>query len=146
MLSRSYDGCTDLWVGRDVGHGRPVPMAVRCIFEGLPGEYYAFVDTGADFSIMPLGMAEALGIPSAGNAEDTYNTRCGVLKGSHVRHQVCLQAREGESLELDAEWFVSRDWPYQAVIGWYGFLESIRFGCDPGVQPEDEPEFLYALP
>ena len=50
-------------------------------------------------------------------------------------------ADEGESCEVDATLFVSRDWVYGNFVGYSGFLERIRFAVDPGAN-----DFYFGLP
>jgi hypothetical protein len=42
-----------------------------------------------------------------------------------------ILADDGESLEVQATVFVSRDWPAGTFLGYSGFLERIRFAVDP---------------
>ncbi|MFB3880034.1 MAG: hypothetical protein ACE149_02170 [Armatimonadota bacterium] len=146
MLTRDYDGCTNLLVATDLWQGRLATAAVCCVFDGVSGEWHALVDTAACWSIMPGDLARQLSIDIAGRCDTPLETRFGRLDGSLVRHPVHLRAREGEPLSLEPTWWVSDEWPCGPVIGWYGFLESIRFGFDPGTQASDEPEFLYTSP
>jgi hypothetical protein len=39
---------------------------------------------------------------------------------------------EGESCEVDATLFASREWVYGNFVGYSGLLERIRFAVDPG--------------
>jgi len=59
-------------------------------------------------------------------------TRFGRLTGNLLRFRTFLVASEGESVEIEATWFVCTDWPGPMVLGWRGCLERIRFGFDPG--------------
>jgi hypothetical protein len=43
-----------------------------------------------------------------------------------------IVADEGESCEVEATLFVSRDWAYGNFVGYSGLLERIRFAVDPG--------------
>jgi hypothetical protein len=145
MLARAYEGSTELFVGSHVWHDSlQVPMAVRCVFEGAGDEWYGFVDTGSEFCIMPYALARSLGVDTEGGPDVPLSTRHGVMHGVVQELTVRLEAREGEALEVDAKWWISAQWEYGPVIGWHGFLESIRFACNPGLAPGDSSEFLYA--
>ena len=48
-----------------------------------------------------------------------------------MRAPVSLVADEGESLDLDATFFVSADWRHGTFLGYSGLLEWIRFVIDP---------------
>ena len=54
-----------------------------------------------------------------------------MLAGSLERIPLTLTASDGDSLTIDATWFVSEEWPGPTVIGWRGALERIRFAIDP---------------
>lgn len=146
MLTRDYDGCTNLLVATSVWQGGFATAAICCVFDGLDGEWHALVDTAAHWSIMPPDVARQLNINTAGKPDAPLDTRFGRLYGVLVRHSVHLRPREGGPLNLEPTWWISDDWRCGPVIGWHCFLESIRFGCDPGAQGEDEPEFLYTSP
>ena len=51
------------------------------------------------------------------------------------RIPVRFAAEEGNSLEVEATWFLSEDWIGPPVIGWKGCLERIRFALDPAEEP-----------
>jgi hypothetical protein len=42
-----------------------------------------------------------------------------------------LVSHEGDSIEIEATVFVSREWPSGNFIGYAGLLERIRFAIDP---------------
>jgi hypothetical protein len=138
----AYDGYTSLLFGNAWG-GCP---SITCTFDGLPMEWTALLDTAAWFSIMSVAAARALHIDLEGEPDTELDTRDGRLAGVLVRHRVSLPARGGRPLEIEAQWFVSREWRRGAVIGWYGFLETITFGCEAGTADDDEPKFLYSCP
>ena len=55
----------------------------------------------------------------------------GNFRGKLVRVSVSLVADAGESLNLDATFFVSSEWAHATFLGYSGLLERIRFAIDP---------------
>lgn len=68
--------------------------------------------------------------PSRGRPRWTA-TRHGVLSGRLVRRALWLLAEEGQSLEVEATFWVSPSWRFGHFLGYAGFLQSIRFALDP---------------
>ncbi len=95
----------------------------------LPGEFVAQLDTGAAWSILSREVAEAAEV-AFGLPDLTIATRLGDIRGHHVRLPMALRAEEGNDLELEATFFVSRDWPGDNFLGYSGLLEHIRFALD----------------
>ena len=58
------------------------------------------------------------------------STRLGVLQGQLIRLPVTLVADEGESLDLEAQFFVSPEWRGGTFLGYTGFLDRIRIALD----------------
>ncbi len=108
-------------------------VAVEC----LVGEFTinALLDTGSQWCILPAKIAMALD-EATGSQEPTerLSTRLGTLAGRLVRMPLAFVAEDGETVDVDATWFVSPDWPGPAVIGWKGCLERIRFALDPTLE------------
>jgi hypothetical protein len=105
-------------------------VAVEC----LVGEFAvnALLDTGSQWCILPAQIAVALDEATLSHEPgERLSTRLGTFAGRLVRIPLALVAEEGETLDVDATWFVSPDWPGPAVIGWKGCLERIRFALDP---------------
>lgn len=92
----------------------------------------AMLDTGSTYSVLDADVAEELGaFRDADAPEVDMATRHGLLRGSLVRRRVWLLAEEGESLEVDATFWVSSAWRYGHFLGYAGFLQRIRFAIDP---------------
>lgn len=92
----------------------------------------AMLDTGASYSVLDADLADELGAFDEADAPAlSIATRHGLLRGRLVRRRVWLPAEEGEALEVDATFWVSRDWRYGDFLGYSGFLQRIRFALDP---------------
>jgi len=128
-LTQSYSGSARYYADYEAGPHRLV-VAIECRLGEL--SVYALLDTGADWCVLPTGIAELLGYEVAPDADTPpYHTRYGRLLGRRERVLVSLIAEDGASLEVEATWFVSPDWPGPVVIGWKGCLERLRFALDP---------------
>jgi hypothetical protein len=105
-------------------------IAVACQLETL--SVFALLDTAADWCVLPPEVATALGFSLEPDpAFPPYSTRHGLLAGRQERMPILLLPEEGGSLEIDATWFISPDWPGPIVLGWKGCLERLRFALDP---------------
>jgi len=92
----------------------------------------AMLDTGSTYSVLDADVAEEWGAFDEADAPTVeLATRHGLLRGCLVRRQVQLLADEGESLEVDTTFWVSRDWQGGHFLGYAGFLQRIRFALDP---------------
>jgi hypothetical protein len=115
-------------------------VAVEC----LVGDYSvnALLDTGSQWCILPaLIAAEVANLTESSGPAERMGTRFGTIIGRLVRVPLAFVAEEGETLDVDATWFVSEDWPGPAVIGWKGCLERVRFALDP-----TREEFYFGEP
>jgi len=143
-VARRYDGWAELLVSHELTSGDTAAAAIRLALVGLPGEWDGMLDTGAQWSILPYEVAQQLHIKVEGRERRKYHTRRGDIWGVRVKHSVVLAARDGQGIDVDATWFVSEEWLEPMMVGWYGFLEGIAFGCDPGREAGDEPKFFFA--
>lgn len=99
----------------------------------VTADFTALLDTGAAYSMLNNEVSERLGLFSASAlGEISISTRLGPVRGQLVRTPITLVAVEGDSLEIDATVFVSREWAAPNFIGYGGFLERVRFAIDPG--------------
>lgn len=90
------------------------------------------LDTGSTFSVLDADLAEEIGAFDEADAPRVeMGTRHGVFGGRLVRRPVWLLAEEGDSLEVDATFWVSSAWRYGHFLGYGGFLQRIRFALDP---------------
>ena len=92
----------------------------------------AMLDTGSSYSVLDADTAERLeAFTEAGAPALDLATRHGVLSGRLVRRALWLLAEEGQSLEVEATFWVSPAWRFGHFLGYAGFLQSIRFALDP---------------
>lgn len=92
----------------------------------------AMLDTGSTYSVLDADIAELIGAFDEADAPLVdLATRHGLLRGSLVRRRVWLLAEEGDSLEVEATFWVAREWRYGHFLGYTGFLQRIRFALDP---------------
>ncbi len=92
----------------------------------------AMLDTGSTYSVLDADMADHLGAFDETDAPVVdLATRHGLMRGSLVRRRVWLLAEEGESLDVDATFWVGPEWRYGHFLGYTGFLQRIRLALDP---------------
>jgi len=103
---------------------------VQVKFASLEGTWIAQVDTGAAYSILELDVAAALGFLELKGLWTRLSTRLGVLDGQLIDLPVTLVADEGESLTLNAMFFVSPEWRGGTFLGYTGFLDRLRIALD----------------
>lgn len=111
----------------------PEPSAkvyVQVKFAGLGGTWIAQVDTGAAFSILEADVAASLGLLGLQGPWTRLSTRLGVLTGQLIYLPVTLVADEGESLDVDAQFFVSPEWRGGTFLGYTGLLAHLRIALD----------------
>jgi predicted aspartyl protease len=106
------------------------PVAVSCLVGDLPNPVDALLDTGAEWSVLPPALAEAAQYEAVGEVIQ-YGTRHGRLSGELVRTRLTFSPDEGETVAIDATWFLPEEWTAGVVIGWRGCLERLKFGLDP---------------
>jgi hypothetical protein len=104
---------------------------VRIHPQNLPAPVLAQLDTGASWSVLNVEIARRIGVLDAQGEPLALSTRTGKVLGKLVRAPVSLVADAGESLDLDATFFVSADWRHGTFLGYSGLLEWIRFAIDP---------------
>lgn len=97
----------------------------------LPAPVLAQLDTGAAWSVLHAEIARRIGALDTDGESLTLSTRTGNVRGKLVRAPMSLIADAGESLALEATFFVSSDWTHGTFLGYAGLLERIRFAIDP---------------
>ena len=103
-------------------------VAIPCIVGAGRDPIQALLDTASEWCILEPDVARLLGYdPDAGQIPAVMHTRFGALHGSLERIRLRFAALEGESLEVEATWFISRDWPGPSVLGWRGCLERFQW-------------------
>jgi hypothetical protein len=80
---------------------------------------------------LPGRIIEALGYQTEPD-EFRLHSRLGTFPGRLERAPLRFPATAGDTVELEATWFISNEWPGPVVIVWKGCLERIRFALDPG--------------
>ncbi|MEA2601488.1 MAG: hypothetical protein QOF89_2480 [Acidobacteriota bacterium] len=90
----------------------------------------AQVDTGAAYSTLEPEIAEALGLFDWQGHSTRISTRLGTVGGQLLRIPLALIADEGRSLDLEATFFVSRDWTGVTFLGYVGLLDRLRIALD----------------
>jgi hypothetical protein len=116
-------------------------VGVRCRLVDLGLETQALLDTGAEWSVVGGDMADALSL--TGGAPMTMSTRFGKISGELHKIRFELLAEKGDSLEVQATAFVAAGFPRDLVIGFRGFLESLRFALSPAVASGERNWFLF---
>ena len=112
--------------------GRDAKIYVRVAVGAPDFVTLAMLDTGSTYSVLDADLAEELGAFAETEAPSVMmGTRSGTLSGRLVRRPLWLLADEGESLEIDATFWVSSEWRHGHFLGYAGFLQRIRFGLDP---------------
>jgi len=91
----------------------------------------AQLDTGAAYSTLASQVAEALNLLDGDGQQVTLSARGGTYRGRLERVPITLVADEGEALDIEAVFFVSREWPGRTFLGYTGLLDHIRMAIDP---------------
>jgi hypothetical protein len=99
--------------------------------EGLGAPILAQVDTGTAWSILAPEVAEAITLLDGAGEPVTLGTRYGPIRGRLENTTILILADDGESFEVRATVFCSREWPGGNFLGYSGLLERIRFAVDP---------------
>jgi len=119
--------------GQALGAQEPTDkIFVEIEFQDLPNDsWLAQIDTAAAYSMLEVEIAEMLKILDGAGQPASISTRHGTIRGRLERIPVSLVAEEGEPLDFEATFLVSRDWPAKTFIGYTGFLDRIRIALDP---------------
>jgi hypothetical protein len=96
--------------------------------------HLAQLDTGAAYSVLSPEVAATIETDVLVDSINVLTNR-GKRQGPLVRAVVTLVAETGDSLVVEATFFVPDDWPPgRLFIGYTGFVEFIRLGLDPQKQ------------
>jgi predicted aspartyl protease len=101
-------------------------------FPGLENHSLAQLDTGAAWSVLERDVAEELGLYEGDGERVEMLAHTGPVSGRLERVPLKLVAEEGESLEIEATFLVSRNWRGKTFLGYTGFLDRVRIALDPG--------------
>ncbi|HXV61541.1 MAG TPA: hypothetical protein VEK15_12665 [Vicinamibacteria bacterium] len=86
----------------------------------------AQLETGAAWSVLNAEIARRIGVLDSQGESLTLSTRTGKIDGTLVKAPISLVADVGESLDLDATFFISADWRHGTFLEYSGLLEWIR--------------------
>ncbi len=89
----------------------------------------AALDTGTPWSILDGEVAASLNLLDGAGEVRTVTTWRGPIEGRLERVAVRLHADEGNSLDFEATFLISRDWRGN-FLGYGGLLQHIRFAVD----------------
>lgn len=121
---------------QDQAPGAPEATAkifVKIEFPALEGSWLAQVDSGAAYSMLDVEVAQALDVLDGNGQPASIHTRLGLIAGRLERIPLVLVADEGDSLDVEATFFVSREWSGKTFLGYKGFLDRLRIALDPPV-------------
>lgn len=104
---------------------------VKVEFPGLEGSWLAQLDTGAAYSMLDVEVAKVLGLLDGDGEPTQVHTRHGMIKGHLERVPLILVADEGDPLEVETTFLISREWNGRTFLGYTGFLERLRIALDP---------------
>jgi predicted aspartyl protease len=124
-------GRTRFFDGASGGEEGTAKIYIKIEPEGFGAPIPALVDTGAAWSILDREVAEAVTLLDGEGPPAMISTRHGPIRGRLENTTLTILADDGESLEVQATVFVSRDWPAGTFLGYSGLLERIRFAVDP---------------
>jgi hypothetical protein len=136
-LTQSYVGKLTYYPEYTDGFHRLL-VAVPCLVGDLTHPIHALLDTASEWCVLPGVLVQALGYDVEPH-DILLHSRLGTFPGRLERAPVRFSARAGDTVEVEATWFVSIEWPGPMVIGWKGCLERLRFALDPG-----EDSFYFA--
>lgn len=103
---------------------------VKIAVAGFDVPLLAQVDTGAAYSTLETQVAEALGMLDLKEHPTRISTRLGAIGGQLVSLPITLIADVGESLDLEATFFISREWTGATFLGYTGLLDRLRIALD----------------
>lgn len=113
------------------GQEQTPKIYIKLEAQALDGLIVAQLDTGSSWTVLDVEVAEAMDLLDGDGEVASMATRFGRLTGRLERTQIRIVADEGDSLEIDATVWVSREWPAGNFIGYAGLLERVRFAVDP---------------
>jgi hypothetical protein len=107
-------------------------LAIACRVEDMSSPARAFVDSGAEWSILPGDIAREVGLDVAGPGlgRTRMFTRMGVFEGHFERARLIISADDGPDLDIYITWLIAPDWYRPIVIGWTAGLDRFRWGID----------------
>jgi len=123
-----------------------IPVAVECRIDALDYKEYAFLDTGAEWTVIGGDIAKLLinEIDLSTDIETTMSTRLGKIDGwlNWINISLLAAPDSGNDLTFESRVFVSEEWAGPPIVlGYQGFLQHIRFALDPGIKMGEQ--FFY---
>lgn len=129
--------------------GHFLSLAVECLIGGaVPKRCMAFVDTGAQWSVVSLEIAQECEADIEDTGESiTLSSRFGRHAGRLCRVPLSFIGYEGATIDFSLTAFIpDRHWPGPAVVlGMQTGLELLRFAVEPCTDASDESWFYFGL-
>jgi hypothetical protein len=118
---------------------------IQCRIERFAGKFEAYIDTGAEYSIIGGELASELIKNADSLANIDFSTRLGLIKGKLARIQSVLLAESGggRDLEVEGSFILAPDWNGPIIIGHYCFLEKLNFAFVPAQAATNYSLFLF---
>lgn len=141
------EGGNEFFVDVDWSPGNKLIVGVYCRLGNLQETELALLDTGASWSVIgphAIGnLGNQLGPPLYKTSMHT--SRAGKIDGDIHELNITLPSTTdyGMDVIVESRVFVSSDWKGPTVLGFQGFLGSLRFALDPAINPDDEDIFFF---
>lgn len=115
---------------------KQVRIVLNVHFPGILTPVPAITDTGGAWSVISPGLFEKIANQAEPLRRITLNIRGSSYQGWLYRVTIRLEARIGESIDVDATVFVpdvpsGEWWHYPNFLGLQGFLDRFRWAVDP---------------
>lgn len=125
--------------------GQKLIVPVRCNLGDIPEDYFALLDTGAEWTVVGGDLARLVGGQASpcGESKD-ISTRLGPVTGELHRVDVTLLADTGKDQRIDATILLCPEWDGPIVLGYRGLLERLRFALAPDLSGDDN-RFYFSL-
>jgi len=94
------------------------------------GNLLAQLDSGSAYSMLEVELAQTLGVLDGDGEPARVRTPSGIVHGRLERIPLVLVADEGESLDVETTFLVSRDWTGKTFLGYTGFIDKLRIALD----------------
>jgi len=103
---------------------------------GIEHSIQMIVDTGATWCVLDPEVAESWGLlPTPEDKRIVYKVRGDPVNGHLVRGKIVLLATSGESMAIEATFFVPKlgpgeEWSSPNFLGYESYLSRVRFAVD----------------
>jgi hypothetical protein len=126
--------------------GQKLIVGVRCrLGHALPPDW-ALLDTGAERSVISPEIGELLGDNLGERVGETrLSSRHGTVDAELRRLDIGLLADAGlgQDVIMPAVVAVPELWNGPVILGFFGFLEHLRVGLDPGQDAHTQPMLYF---